>query len=313
MRPPHAASQDASLKSGAELSAGPLTVSVPERSQRNGIALKASVSVAETEAPTTLAGIKLPHRPSSNSAAAGAAHAGGLDSRGRLDASAWGAANADGSAQHLHDDGFEAMLDDHLQPLRNWHTDARGRGPQASTSASTNRAPFIDVISSPPAGVGAAFNRAAKSGDFHRALQILEACVAANRHDMIVMFNHKDFLHTAAERKAVMEALCFIQLLPRAFADARTHNMTLHVCAKARDLKTALQVRLAGLSSPCHARPAVLAELLRCRLLAVVAVFRFYLANVHISFTYIRPRHSLTCLKTAIGQRKCSSLCRSLL
>jgi pentatricopeptide repeat protein len=53
---------------------------------------------------------------------------------------------------------------------------------------------------------------------------------------------HYRFLRPAARRKAVKPALRFVQLLPRQYADARTYNMLLRVCAQAGDLRNAMHV-----------------------------------------------------------------------
>jgi hypothetical protein len=48
-------------------------------------------------------------------------------------------------------------------------------------------------------------------------------------------------------------ALRFLALLPRRAADARTYTMAVSVCAKARDVHAALQVRCGGLHSHLQA------------------------------------------------------------
>jgi hypothetical protein len=52
---------------------------------------------------------------------------------------------------------------------------------------------------------------------------------------------HKHFLRQAAEQKAVREALRFVQVLPRRYADSRTYNMVVSVAARAGDATAALQ------------------------------------------------------------------------
>lgn len=56
----------------------------------------------------------------------------------------------------------------------------------------------------------------------------------------ICRLKHRHFLRPAAERRAVKHAMRFVQLLPRRYADSRTYNMLVSVCAAARDVNAAL-------------------------------------------------------------------------
>ncbi len=51
---------------------------------------------------------------------------------------------------------------------------------------------------------------------------------------------HRHFLRTAADRCAVKQAMRFVQLLPRRYADTRTYNMLVTVCGAAGDVTSAL-------------------------------------------------------------------------
>lgn len=51
---------------------------------------------------------------------------------------------------------------------------------------------------------------------------------------------HYRFLRPARTQRAVPAALRYVQLLPRQYADRRTYNMLLSVCADARDVRSGL-------------------------------------------------------------------------
>lgn len=60
-----------------------------------------------------------------------------------------------------------------------------------------------------------------------------------------IRLQQKKFLRIAAEQKAVKPAMRFVQMLPDSAVDARTYNLLVTVCVKARDLKSALDVKKA--------------------------------------------------------------------
>lgn len=232
----HALRCGASSRNAPELNVGSLSVSAGDFGVRNSTSLNSAVAISET-AVAAAPGRR--HQPSitfSNGHNTLMSYA-----STSFETDDWATRSSEGNGAHrapspLEDVGFEALLDAHMQPLSQRQAAARSAPPGTTASK------FIDVIAGKPSTVSKHFNTAARNGEFQRALSILEACVAANRHDIITRFNQKYFLHTAAKKGAAQEAMRFVQLLPRAFADARTHNMMLHVCAKAKDLKTALAV-----------------------------------------------------------------------
>ncbi|CAL8460572.1 g101 [Coccomyxa elongata] len=91
------------------------------------------------------------------------------------------------------------------------------------------------------------FSDLARDGELDAALEIVEAAVRAKRDDILGRVRHSHFLREAADqacgpkrRHATKLAMRFVQVLPRKFTDARTYNMLVSVCVKAKDLTNAL-------------------------------------------------------------------------
>ena len=101
----------------------------------------------------------------------------------------------------------------------------------------------IDFKSTEAYDLIALYSYFCESSKLDSSLQLIRECIQAKRLDVLSKLQHQRFLRPAADLRAVKQAMRFVQLMPRAFVDARTYNMVLSVCAQAADLRAALQVK----------------------------------------------------------------------
>jgi len=107
-------------------------------------------------------------------------------------------------------------------------------GPQAPVMSTLPSAELDGVASADAPDVARRFAELARAGEFHAAVQLLQAAAGAGRADAVARLSHRAFLRAAKSARAPREALAFLRALPDGAArDPRTYTLALSVCAAA--------------------------------------------------------------------------------
>lgn len=167
------------------------------------------------------------------------------------------AAHANGSAAPRHAARHRGLASAVVAPKAAQQRDRGSRPPRRRKDGPSRNSPSADwdaSLAAPNArslgdykqaqlaAILATYEAACERRDLDDALTLVKECVRAGRSDVLGRLKHYRFLRPAATVKAVAKALRFVQLLPRQYADARTYNMLLRVCAEAGDLRNAMHV-----------------------------------------------------------------------
>ena len=112
----------------------------------------------------------------------------------------------------------------------------------STSSSSQSTLQSVSYTDTPANTIERLYSRLCDSGRLDDALTVLKDSIRAGRVDVLKQLKHYKFLRPAKRQRAVRAALRFVQLLPRQYADPRTYNMVLSVCAGAGDVRAALRV-----------------------------------------------------------------------